>query len=72
MNTHAFDNYRDGFENVKRKEGILDIGFHTRGGPLMFNGYVHEALVPSATLVVLRTGLQREFVDDSFLFSPHP
>src|SRR5207237_7138857 len=47
MKTHAFESYRDKYENVrmKRDDGILEVALHTRGGPLEFNGYVHEALV---------------------------
>src|SRR5207244_3976272 len=42
-----FDSHRDKYENVrmKREDGILEVALHTRGGPLVFNGYVHEALV---------------------------
>ena len=42
-----FDSYRDKYENVrmKREDGILEVALHTRGGPLVFDGYVHEALV---------------------------
>jgi enoyl-CoA hydratase/carnithine racemase len=42
-----FDSYRDKYENVrmKREDGILEVALHTRGAPLVFNGYVHEALV---------------------------
>src|SRR5467141_2135536 len=42
-----FDSYRDKYENVrmKREDGILEVALHTRGGPLVFNGYVHEAMV---------------------------
>jgi enoyl-CoA hydratase/carnithine racemase len=42
-----FDSYRDKYENVrmKREDGILEVALHTGGGPLVFNGYVHEALV---------------------------
>jgi hypothetical protein len=42
-----FDDYRDKYENVtmKRENGILEVALHTRGGPLVFNGHVHEALV---------------------------
>jgi len=42
-----FDSYCDKYENVnmKRDNGILEVTLHTRGGPLVFNGYVHEALV---------------------------
>jgi enoyl-CoA hydratase/carnithine racemase len=47
MTAHTFESYRDKYENVrmKREEGILEVALHTRGGPLVFNGYVHEALV---------------------------
>jgi len=47
MKTHAFESYREKYENVrmKREDGILEVGLHTRGGSLVFNGYVHEALV---------------------------
>jgi enoyl-CoA hydratase/carnithine racemase len=47
MRTHPFESYRDKYENVrmKREDGILEVALHTRGGPLVFNGYVHEALV---------------------------
>lgn len=46
MKTHAFESYRDKYENVrmKREDGILEVALHTRGGSLVFNGYVHEAL----------------------------
>ena len=30
---------------MKREEGILELALHSEGGPLVFNGYVHEALV---------------------------
>src|SRR6201984_344099 len=42
-----FDSYRDKYENVrmKREDGILEVALHTRGSCLVFNGYVHEALV---------------------------
>ena len=42
-----FNSYRNKYENVKmkREDGILEIALHTRGGPLVFNGYAHEALV---------------------------
>ena len=47
MKTHAFESYREKYENVrmKREDGILEVALHTRGGSLVFNGYVHEALV---------------------------
>ena len=42
-----FDSYRNKYENVrmKREDGILEVALHSGGGPLVFNGYVHEALV---------------------------
>src|SRR5207245_8608033 len=30
---------------MKREDGILEVALHSGGGPLVFNGYVHEALV---------------------------
>src|SRR2546430_6868270 len=47
MKAHTFESYRDKYENLrmKRENGILEVALHTRGGPLVFNGYVHEALV---------------------------
>jgi len=47
MTARTFESYRDKYENVrmKRQDGILEVALHTRGGPLVFNGYVHEALV---------------------------
>src|SRR5580704_13210470 len=71
MKTPSFDGYRDKYENVrmKREEGILEVALHTRGGPLVFNGYVHEALVhafrdigdDSDNHVVILTGTGDEF-----------
>lgn len=47
MKGRAFESYREKYDNVKmwREDGILEVVLHTRGGPLVFNGYVHEALV---------------------------
>lgn len=66
-----FDSYRDKYENVrmKREDGILEAALHTRGGPLVFNGYVHEALVQAFrdigddrdNHVVILTGTGDEF-----------
>jgi enoyl-CoA hydratase/carnithine racemase len=66
-----FDGYRDKYENVrmKREDGILEVALHTRGGPLVFNGYVHEALVrafrdigdDAENHVVILTGTGNEF-----------
>jgi hypothetical protein len=43
----VFDSYRNKCDNVrmKREDGILEVALHSGGGPLVFNGYVHEALV---------------------------
>lgn len=66
-----FSDYRNKYENVKmkREEGILEVALHTRGGPLVFNGYVHEALVGAfrdigddpENHVVIMTGAGNEF-----------
>ena len=66
-----FDDYRDKYENVrmKRENGILEVALHTRGGPLVFNGHVHEALVrafrdigdDAENHVVILTGTGNEF-----------
>ena len=71
MRTHPFESYRDKYENVrmKREDGILEVALHTRGGPLVFNGYVHEALVDAFrdigddpdNHVVILTGTGEEF-----------
>src|SRR6201981_4034771 len=47
MKAQDFESYRDKYENLrmKRDDGILEVALHTQGGPLAFNGYVHEALV---------------------------
>lgn len=66
-----FDSYSNKYENVKmkREDGILEVALHTRGGPLVFNGYVHEALVSAfhdigddrENHVVILTGTGNEF-----------
>src|ERR1700752_3072495 len=71
MKAQAFERYRDQYENVrmKREEGILEVALHTRGAPLAFNGYVHEALVHAfrdigddpENHVVILTGTGTEF-----------
>jgi len=71
MRTHPFESYRDKFENIrmKREDGILEVALHTGGGPLVFNGYVHEALVDAFrdigddpdNHVVILTGMGEEF-----------
>jgi enoyl-CoA hydratase/carnithine racemase len=47
MKTSTFQGYGEQYENVRmrREDGILEVALHTRGGPLEFNGHVHEALV---------------------------
>jgi enoyl-CoA hydratase/carnithine racemase len=67
----VFDTYRNKYDNVrmKREDGILEVALHSGGGPLVFNGYVHEALVhafrdigddPDNHVVIL-TGTADEF-----------
>src|SRR5437660_2689134 len=66
-----FNSYREKYENLrmKREDGILEVALHTRGGPLVFNGYVHEALVRAfrdigddpENHVVILTGTGNEF-----------
>jgi len=65
------DNYANKYANLrmKREDGILEVVFHTEGGPLVFNGYVHEALVSAFrdigddrdNHVVILTGSGNEF-----------
>jgi enoyl-CoA hydratase/carnithine racemase len=67
----VFDSYRNNYDNVrmKREDGILEVALHSEGGPLVFNGYVHEALVrafrdigdDSENHVVILTGTGDEF-----------
>jgi enoyl-CoA hydratase/carnithine racemase len=69
--TLVFESYRNKYENVrmKREDGILEVALHTKGGPLVFNGYVHEALVGAFrdigddphNHVVIITGTGNEF-----------
>src|SRR5437879_13580626 len=66
---------------MKREDGILEVALHSGGGPLMFNGYVHEALVRAFRAigddpenhVVILTGTGDEFcthiTPDGFDFS---
>jgi hypothetical protein len=66
-----FNSYSDEYENVrmKREDGILEVTLHTRSGPLLFDGYVHEALVGAfrdigddpENHVVILTGTGDEF-----------
>jgi len=67
----VFDSYRNKYENVrmKRVDGVLEVALHSGGGPLVFNGYVHEALVGAfrdigddpENHVVILTGTGDEF-----------
>jgi enoyl-CoA hydratase/carnithine racemase len=67
----VFDSYRSKYENVRmrREDGILEVALHSAGGPLEFNGYVHEALVRAfrdigddrENHVVILTGTGSEF-----------
>ena len=43
----AFKDYSARYKNVtmKRENGILEVALHTDGGPLVFDGYVHEDLL---------------------------
>jgi enoyl-CoA hydratase/carnithine racemase len=71
MKARSFETYRDKYDNLRmrREEGILEVALHTRGGPLEFNGYVHEALVDAFrdigddrdNHVVILTGAGDEF-----------
>src|SRR6201987_5094646 len=71
MEQAMFDSYRNKYDNVrmKREEGILEVALHSGGGPLVFNGYVHEALVKAfrdigddpENHVVILTGTGDEF-----------
>ena len=66
-----FDSYLNKYDNVrmKREDGILEVALHSGGGPLVFNGYVHEALVRAfrdigddqENHVVILTGTGDEF-----------
>jgi len=67
----VFESYRNKYENVrmKREDGILEAALHSGGAPLVFNGYVHEALVAAfrdigddrENHVVILTGTGDEF-----------
>ena len=71
MKARTFETYRDKYDNVRmrREEGILEVALHSRGGPLEFDGYVHEALVDAfrdigddrENHVVILTGTGDEF-----------
>jgi enoyl-CoA hydratase/carnithine racemase len=71
MESHAFEGYRDKYQNVrmKREDGILEVALHTGGGSLVFDGHVHEALVhafrdigdDADNHVVILTGTGDEF-----------
>jgi enoyl-CoA hydratase/carnithine racemase len=67
----VFETYRTRYENLrmKREDGILEVALHSGGGPLVFNGHVHEALVKAFrdigddpdNHVVILTGTGNEF-----------
>lgn len=71
MEAQPFETYRNKYSNVrmKREDGILEVALHTQGGPLIFDGYVHEALVHAfrdigddpGNHVVILTGTGDEF-----------
>jgi enoyl-CoA hydratase/carnithine racemase len=45
---NRFDVYRDRFSNARltrTESGVLEVAFHTDGGPLIFNGHTHEQFV---------------------------
>lgn len=66
-----FESYRNKYANLKmkREDGILEVALHTNDGPLVFNGYVHEAVVHAfrdigddrENHVVILTGTGNEF-----------
>ena len=66
-----FEDYREKYANLRmhRKDGVLEVEFHTNGGPLVFSGFVHEALMhafreigeDSENHVVILTGTGNEF-----------
>jgi enoyl-CoA hydratase/carnithine racemase len=76
----VLDTYRNKYENarMKREDGILEVALHSGGGPLVFNGYVHEALVrafrdigddPENPVVILTgTGTEFQINPDGFDF----
>ena len=43
-----FNTHRDSFPNARltrSKTGVLEVGLHTDGGTLVFNGHTHERFV---------------------------
>jgi enoyl-CoA hydratase/carnithine racemase len=80
---HTFKDYSERYKNakMKRENGILEVALHTDGGPLVFDGYVHEDLVRAfrdigddrENHVVILTGAGNEFCaqirPDGFDFS---
>ena len=66
-----FDSYHNKYEIVRmqREDGILEVALHSGGGPLVFNGHVHKALVAAfrdigddpENHVVILTGTGKEF-----------
>ena len=79
----TFKDYSMRYKNVKikRDNGILEVALNTDGGPLIFDGYVHEDLVGAfrdigddrENRVVILTGTGNEFCSqirpDGFDFS---
>src|SRR6201982_1619070 len=71
MEQAMFESYRNKYKNLKmkREDGILEVALHSGGEPLVFNGYVHSALVgafreigdDSENHVVILTGTGDEF-----------
>ena len=79
----TYNDYSTRYKNVKmkRENGILEVALHTDGGPLVFDGYVHEDLAGAfrdigddrENHVVILTGSGTEFCaqirPDGFDFS---
>ncbi|HYZ16703.1 MAG TPA: enoyl-CoA hydratase/isomerase family protein [Candidatus Acidoferrum sp.] len=70
----TFDAYENKFPHAKLSrspEGVLEVVFHTNGGTLIFNGYVHEEFVElfhqigedAGNRVVILTGAGEAFID---------
>ena len=79
----AFKDYSTRYKNLtmKRENGILEVALHSEGGPLVFDGYVHEDLLGAfrdigddrENCLVILTGTGNEFCaqirPDGFDFS---
>src|SRR5258708_35404411 len=70
----GFETYKDAFPHAKltrSHKGVLEVVFHTHGGTLVFNGYVHEEFVElfhqisqdAGNRVVILTGAGEAFID---------